>query len=101
MSEKQLKAFLEMVKADAKLQENLKAAADLDAVAAIATEVGFSISADDLKKAQAEISEDELENAAGGINTWLVMGYWTNTGMAGLGVLGRDLATVKKPTGPC
>ncbi len=66
MSEEQLKAFLEKLKADASLQEKLKAAADADAVTAIAKEAGFSISADDLKKAQSEISEEELEGVAGG-----------------------------------
>ncbi len=66
MSEEQLKAFLEKVKGDTSLQEKLKAAADSDAVLAIAKEAGFSISADDLKKAQAEVSDEELENAAGG-----------------------------------
>ena len=38
MSEEQLKAFLEKVKADTILQDKLKAAADVDAVAAIAKE---------------------------------------------------------------
>ena len=66
MSEEQLKAFLEKVKDDTSLQEKLKAAADADAVLAIAKEAGFSISADDLKKAQSEISEEELEGVAGG-----------------------------------
>ena len=66
MSEEQLKAFLEKVKADTSLQEKLKAAADTNAVAAIAKEAGFSISADDLTKAQSEISEKELESVAGG-----------------------------------
>ena len=67
MSEEQLKAFLEAVKADAGLQEKLKAAADNDGVAAIAKDAGFSISADDLKNAQSEVSEEELENVAGGV----------------------------------
>ena len=66
MSEEQLKAFLEKAKADTKLQEKLKAAADADAVLAIAKEAGFSISADDLTKAQSELSEEELEGVAGG-----------------------------------
>ena len=66
MSEEQLKAFLEKVKADASLQEKLKAAADNDAVTAIAKEAGFSISADDLKNAQSELSDEELEGVAGG-----------------------------------
>ena len=66
MSEEQLKAFLEKVKGDTSLQEKLKAAADADAVAAIAKAAGFSISADDLKNAQFEISEEELDGVAGG-----------------------------------
>ena len=69
MSEEQLKAFIAKVKSDTSLQEKLKAAAaaaDANAVAAIATEAGFSISADDLTKAQSEVSDEELENAAGG-----------------------------------
>ena len=66
MSEEQLKAFLEAVKADASLQEKLKAAGDDDAVIALAKAAGFAISADDLKKAQSEISEEELEGVAGG-----------------------------------
>ena len=73
MSEEQLKAFLEKVKTDASLQEKLKAAADNDAVAAIAKDAGFSISADDLdlkndlKNAPSrELSEEELEGVAGG-----------------------------------
>ena len=68
MSEEQLKAFLEKAKADTSLQEKLKVAADadVDAALAIAKEAGFSISADDLTKAQSEISEDQLEGVAGG-----------------------------------
>jgi predicted ribosomally synthesized peptide with nif11-like leader len=66
MSQEQLKAFLEKVKGDTTLQEKLKAAADNDAVTAIAKEAGFSISADDLKNAQSELSDEELEGVAGG-----------------------------------
>ena len=65
MSEEQLKAFLEKVNGDSSLQEKLKAASDANAVAAIAKEAGFSISAADLTKAQAEISDEELESVAG------------------------------------
>ena len=66
MSDEQLKAFLEKVKADTSLKEQLKAAGDADAVVSIAKEEGFSISADDLKKAQSELSEEELEGVSGG-----------------------------------
>ena len=65
MSEEQLKAFLEKVKADTSLQEQLKAA-DTDAVLAIAKEAGFMISAEDLKNTEVELSEEELEGVAGG-----------------------------------
>ena len=70
MSEEQLKAFIEKVKADTSLQEKLKAAADVDAVLAIAKEAGFMISANDVRS---EISEEELEGAAGGNHggSWL------------------------------
>ncbi len=68
MSEEQLKAFLEKVNGDTSLQEKLKAAGDAVAVAAIAKEAGFMISADDLKlkNTQSDISEKELEGVAGG-----------------------------------
>ena len=74
MSEEQLKAFLEKVKADTSLQEKLKAAGDANAVAAIAKEAGLIISADDLTKSQSELaaacmlelSDQELEGVAGG-----------------------------------
>ena len=76
MSEEQLKAFLEKVKADTSLQEKLKAAADDDAALAIAKDAGFSISADDLKNAQSEISDEELEGAAGGQRPWTERPTW-------------------------
>ena len=69
MSEEQLKAFLEKVKADTSLQEKLKAAADVDAVIAIEKSAGFVVSADEIKTAQSatqELSDEELEGVAGG-----------------------------------
>ena len=65
MSEEQRKAFLEAIKADSGLQEKLKAAADADAVVAIAKAAGFVISVDDLKNAQLETSEGDLESMSG------------------------------------
>jgi predicted ribosomally synthesized peptide with nif11-like leader len=70
MSEEQLKAFLEAVKADAGLQEKLKGAADLDAALALAKEAGFEVSKADWLKYQAgqilELSDEELEGVSGG-----------------------------------
>ena len=68
MSEEQLNAFLEKVKSDTELQEKLNG--DADAVVAIAKEVGFAITAEDIQSMQsATVSEEELEGAAGGQNT--------------------------------
>ena len=68
MSEEQLKAFLEAVKADAGLQEKLKAAAGADVVVVIAKEAGFVISAEIAKEVpgRQELSDEELESAVGG-----------------------------------
>ncbi len=81
MSEEQLKAFLEKVRADASLQEKLKAAEDADAVVSIAKEEGFSISVDDTM-AQSELSEEELEGVAGGgcLCIWFASVFWAGTG---------------------
>ena len=70
MSEGQLNAFLEKVKADTSLQEKLNGAADADAVMEIAKEAGFAITAEDIQSTQSatvELSDEELGNAAGGI----------------------------------
>ena len=64
MSEEQLKAFLEAVKADAALSEKLKAATDADAAVAIAKEAGFVISAEAFNSDQ--LSDEDLEGMAGG-----------------------------------
>ena len=66
ISEEQLKAFLEKVQSDTELQEKLKAATNADEPIIIAKEAGFMISFDDLKSAQSEISDEELEEASGG-----------------------------------
>ena len=69
MSEEQLNAFLEKVKADTTLQEKLKAAASPDAAVEIAKDAGFAITAEDIQSMQsatAELSDEELEEASGG-----------------------------------
>ena len=67
MSEEQLNAFIDAVKADEDLKEKLNAAADADLVVEIAKDAGFLISAEELQRAQSEVSEEELEGVAGGI----------------------------------
>jgi len=73
MSEEQLTALLAKLKEDAGLQEKLKAAADLDAAVAVAKEAGFDVSKAAWLKYQAkqtlELSDEELEDVAGGFLT--------------------------------
>ena len=73
MSEEQLKAFLEKVKADTSLQEKLQAAASPEVAIEIAKEAGFSITAEDIQSMQSngtvELSDKELDGAAGGWGT--------------------------------
>ena len=66
MSEEQLKAFLEKVKSDTELQEKLKAAGSSEAAIEIAKEAGFLITAEDMQSSTIELSDEELEGAAGG-----------------------------------
>lgn len=71
MSEEQLAALLAKLKVDGALQEKLKGASDLDAVVAIAKEAGFDVIKDECLKHQAkqttELSDEELEDVAGGV----------------------------------
>jgi predicted ribosomally synthesized peptide with nif11-like leader len=69
MSEEQLKAFWEAIQADAGLQQKLQGVTEPDAVVAIAKEAGFSISAEEIKKAQSEfeLTDEQLEQVAGGV----------------------------------
>ena len=67
MSEEQLKAFLEKVKADTSLQDKLKTAASPEAAIEVAKDAGFAITAEDIQSMPVkELSDEELEGAAGG-----------------------------------
>ena len=88
MSEEQLKAFIAKAKDDQSIQEKLKEAKTADAVVSIAKEEGFSISVDDLKNAQSELSDEELEGVAGGgSGTACVDGFDSLTACTLLGAL--------------
>ena len=68
MSEEQLKAFMEAVKADETLQGEVNGAGDdADAVVVIAKAAGFVISAEELARAEAEVLGDELGGVIGGV----------------------------------
>jgi predicted ribosomally synthesized peptide with nif11-like leader len=68
MPEGRSKAFWEAIQADTGLQQKLQGVTEPDAVAAIAKEAGFSISAEEIKKAQSEeleLTDEQLEGVAG------------------------------------
>ena len=60
----------------------LKAATDNDALVEIAKAAGYVISADDLKQSESEVSDRELEGAAGGQE--IASTNWGLTGVCGL-----------------
>ena len=73
MSEEQLSVLLAKLKEDAGLQEKLKSATDFDAAVALAKEAGFDVCKAAWLKYQAkqphELSDEELEDVAGGFLT--------------------------------
>ena len=63
MSESQVNAFMEAIRADAALQEKVSGAADADAAVAIAQEAGYSISREEIYWL---LTEEALEAVVGG-----------------------------------
>ena len=61
MLEERLEALVGLIQFDSTLYRKLKVAVDSNAVAEIAKESGFTISVDDMSKAQYEVSDQELQ----------------------------------------
>ena len=74
MSQETLNSFIAKVQTDRGLQEQMKVAADAEAVMGIAKTAGFDITAADLIRLQAnaiaELSDEALEGVAGGALPW-------------------------------
>ena len=70
MSQENMIAFIAKVQSDSDLLAKMKAVTDADGAIAIAKSAGFEITAGDLIRQQArlasELSDEELENVAGG-----------------------------------
>ena len=66
MSEDQLKAFWEYAKSNKDIQDALKDAKDLDAIAKIANNAGFSIDVNSLKQTKVVLTDRDLEYISGG-----------------------------------
>jgi predicted ribosomally synthesized peptide with nif11-like leader len=69
----QLISFLEKVAADAALKEQVECAPSWEAVIEIASENGCLLTIEDLDSLQADLTEEELEQATGGITPGLVL----------------------------
>ena len=79
MSEEQLSALLAQLKDDAGLQEKFKSAGDLEAAVELAKEAGFDVSKADWLKYQGkqtlELSDEDLEDVAGGVCDQAYLSY--------------------------
>ena len=71
-----LKKFLEAASVNEEYAEKIKHADSEEAVIALAKEMGFTLTAEDLKKEEAirEISDDELAAVTGGENCYCIVG---------------------------
>lgn len=76
MSVEEVKRLDSDIRSNAALAEEFKGVSDVDALVATAKEKGYDISASDLKVAstKAELSDDDLDAAAGGGGVNLVGG---------------------------
>ena len=91
MDQDQLKAFVKKASTDEALQEKLKelkryakrrAAAAPDRVAELAKEMGFEITADQVKNLQEEITDEELDTISGGLCRNLTGGSYGTCGQS-------------------
>lgn len=79
MSEEQLKAFLEKVQGDIRLQEKLNTAKSPDEIVAIAKDAGFTICVSDWQKPEPiDLSDEELETMDAGYADMLGLGTRIN-----------------------
>jgi predicted ribosomally synthesized peptide with nif11-like leader len=85
MANPQLEAFLNQVKGDAALLQRFSSCSNLNAIAALGAEQGFSFTGVDLVKHQAEatlrLRDSDLEAAAAGVelegHLWLMKIVWS------------------------
>ncbi len=66
MSIESAKAYIERLKTDEEFRELMKDAADKEARIALVKAEGFDFSEEDIKAVESELSDDELDEVAGG-----------------------------------
>ena len=72
MSLDQAKAFIEKMKSDEAFRNRILAIEGIDARLAAASVAGFQVTEAEVKEAQSELTEDELDAAAAGGGGWIM-----------------------------
>lgn len=76
MSQEALRNLMKECETNSELRDKVRTAADFDAFVKVASESGFEVSASDWVENQAnmaiELSDDDLEQAAGGFNAHII-----------------------------
>ncbi|MFO8031571.1 MAG: Nif11-like leader peptide family RiPP precursor [Desulfohalobiaceae bacterium] len=67
MSIEAAKAFIEKVKTDAELAKKVKESEDADSKLQIAKQEGYEFTAEEAKRVQEELTEEDLDSVAGGV----------------------------------
>ncbi len=78
MSLDQARAFIEKMKADEAFRDRITAIEGIDARLAAARDAGFQVTEAEVKEVQSELTDDELDAAAGGcgwLDVWEVLGW--------------------------
>ena len=70
MSLDQARAFIEKMKSDEEFRGRIMAIEAVDARLAAASDAGFEFTEAEVKEVQSELSNDDLDQAAGGANLW-------------------------------
>jgi len=79
MTKEQLTELLGQVQNNARLQEQLKAADNADAVISIAQNAGFQVIATNFNKDQSKLLEEDLEGVNGGTSSGNIGGIVVTT----------------------
>lgn len=97
MSQEQLLALIEMAKANAVLQEKLREATNLDELTSIAGNAGIDIDFNEPTAMNSDLTNNELESAAGGLKIPASV-LWTT--LWGLGCLVPAITAAAHCQGP-
>lgn len=91
----QLDALYEAATSDSSLKQKLDAAADANAVVAIAKEAGFEVSVDELNSLMSNLTEEQLSSVSGGMDTAGKVGLGVGGGITAIGWGGAIALAVK------